>query len=266
MEPHRRGELTEALVIAELKRREIPVSKPVGDNERYDLVAESDGGLWRLQVKTGRLQDGTIRFHGTSQHTNAQGNVYERYDGVVDFFVVYVDELESMYLLPESAFETDIRLRVEEPSQADSSINWARDFAFDQNWPPEAGPTHPTTRAGVITERLAEHGVSVALPQSDQAYDALAEGPAGEIYRLQLERGWVVDGRIRFDTGDKSHQRDPDAIDYVVVYCAEVSQLYLIARDGYDVTISLRIEEPKQRNSRINWADDYEFGRNWPPA
>ncbi|WP_394295066.1 group I intron-associated PD-(D/E)XK endonuclease [Halococcus thailandensis] len=31
MDSHRKGDLTEALVIAELKRREIPVSIPFGD-------------------------------------------------------------------------------------------------------------------------------------------------------------------------------------------------------------------------------------------
>ena len=73
METHRKGDLTEAVLIAELMKRSIPVSVPFGDNERYDIVTETPGGgLLKLQVKTGWMADGTIEFHGTSQHTNAR--------------------------------------------------------------------------------------------------------------------------------------------------------------------------------------------------
>lgn len=34
MDSHEKGDLTEAIIIAELKRRSIPVSLPFGDNER----------------------------------------------------------------------------------------------------------------------------------------------------------------------------------------------------------------------------------------
>lgn len=267
MESHRRGELTEAIVVAELKRREIPVAKPTGDNERYDLIAESEAGLWRLQVKTGRVSDGTIRFHGKSQHTNAQGNVYEPYDGDVDYFVVYAHELETMYLVAESAFRTDMRLRIEEPSQPDRTINWAEDYEFDRNWPPEDGTARPTNSDDTFVERLAEYEVSTYLTSDDeQPHDALAETPNGDLYRLQFELGWVVDGRIRFDaTGSASQGGDPPDVEYVVVFCAELDQLYLVDRDSFDSTITLRVEEPEQPNARINWAADYEFGDNWPP-
>jgi hypothetical protein len=54
MESHRKGELTETVVIADLIQRGIPVSRPFGDNERYDAIAESPSGrLYRLQIKTG---------------------------------------------------------------------------------------------------------------------------------------------------------------------------------------------------------------------
>lgn len=43
------------------------------------------------------MADGKVTFHGKSQHTNASGNVYETYDGDVDFLLVYCHELERMY-------------------------------------------------------------------------------------------------------------------------------------------------------------------------
>lgn len=82
MESHRRGELTEAIVIAELKRRGVPVSTPFGDDERYDLIVETpDSRLLRVQVKTGWLDDdGVIQVKGKSQHTNSTGHVYKTYE------------------------------------------------------------------------------------------------------------------------------------------------------------------------------------------
>jgi|SRR5699024_7258096 len=138
MDSHRKGDLTEALVIAELKKRGIPVSIPFGDNERYDIVAETpNGGLLKVQIKTGWMADGKVNFHGKSQHTNASGNVYQKYDGDVDFFLVYCHELERMYWVRENVFETQMSLRVEEPKQVKPSINWAEEYEFDANWPPE---------------------------------------------------------------------------------------------------------------------------------
>lgn len=136
MESHRKGDLTEAVVIAELKRRGIPVSTPFGDNERYDVVVETeDGKLLRVQVKTGWLQDGKVHFHGSSQHTNSSGNVYKPYDGDVDYFIVYCHSCGTMDLVPEDSFYTSMSLRVDEPKKTDSTINWAKDFEFDEQWP-----------------------------------------------------------------------------------------------------------------------------------
>lgn len=139
MESQRKGDLTEAIVIAELVKRDVPVSTPFGNNERYDLAVESPtGSLLRTQVKTGWFDGETIRVKGHSQHTNSTGNTYKRYDSDdVDCFLAYCHELETMYWIEESAFGSSIHLRVEEPEQVKSSINWAEEYEFDANWPPE---------------------------------------------------------------------------------------------------------------------------------
>lgn len=140
MDSHRKGDLTEAIVIAELKKRSVPVSIPFGDNERYDVIVETpDGDLFKVQVKTGWMANGTVEFHGTSQHTNSTGNVYQRYNGDVDSFLIYCHDLTQLYWVWESDFETRMSLRVEEPKQMKSNINWAEDYEFDANWPPKSG-------------------------------------------------------------------------------------------------------------------------------
>lgn len=100
MEPHRRGEATEAIVLAELKQRDIAVSHPFGDNERYDAVIEApDGELLKVQIKTGWKKNGCIRFHTKTQHTNSTGHVYKPYGDRVDYFVVYSPDTEEIYLV-----------------------------------------------------------------------------------------------------------------------------------------------------------------------
>ena len=42
-----------------------------------------------------------------------------------------------MYWIPGDEFDSSIRLRVEEPKQVKSSINWAEEYEFDASWPPE---------------------------------------------------------------------------------------------------------------------------------
>lgn len=139
MQSHERGDATEAMVVAKLKARQIPVSIPFGDNQRYDAVIETPAAeLLRVQIKTGRLQDGTIDFHGKSQHTNASGNTYQKYDGDVDYFLVYTPTLDSLHAVGEHEFDSRIQLRVDEPKQADASINWADEYEFDERWPLDA--------------------------------------------------------------------------------------------------------------------------------
>lgn len=137
MESHEKGDLTEAAVITELKRRGIPVLVPFSDNQRYDLVIEAKNGrMQRMQVKTGWISEGVIQFHTKSQHTNSQGNVYKHYDGDIDGFLVYVHELDVLYLVYQNDFNKQISLRIEAPDQPDASINWASDYTFDERWPP----------------------------------------------------------------------------------------------------------------------------------
>lgn len=76
MDAHRKGELTEAAVLAELKRHGIPVLTPFGDNQRYDMVVETPAGeLLTLQIKTGRLSNGIITFH-TKSHIRTRKATY----------------------------------------------------------------------------------------------------------------------------------------------------------------------------------------------
>ncbi len=264
LDPHEKGEYTEAVVIAELRKRGIPVSTPFGDNERYDVIVEQDSGLLSVQIKTGWVADGKVQFKGKSSHTNSQGNVYEKYDGDVDFFIVYCHELESMYLIREDAFDSRMELRVEDPEQTDRTINWAEDYAFDANWPPEATPRPPERDGRRVIERLRGHGVPVArVVADDRPYDLLLGAPDGHWCRTTVRPGYLVDGRVRFDTGHTTGP-DPDETDLVLVDCRATDGLYVVRRDEYDSTISFRVADPDEVHTDTKWAEEYRFSARWP--
>jgi hypothetical protein len=137
MDSHKKGDLTEAAVLTELKRRDVPVSIPSGDNERDDFVVEtSDTQFLRAQIKTGWSRDGVIEFRGYSKHTNSSGNIQKSYDGDIDCFLVFSHEHEQLFFVWEEEVGANMSLRTEEPKQNQPSINWAADYAFDERWPP----------------------------------------------------------------------------------------------------------------------------------
>lgn len=264
MDSHRKGELTEAIVIAELKRRSIPVSLPFGDNERYDLVVETpEGALLRVQVKTGWLSEGKIEFHTRSQHTNSKGNTYKPYDGEIDDFLVYCHELETLHFIHEDEFEGSISLRVEAPEMENRRINWAADFKFDERWPPDGtGDARPISERESISrtiEILKAEDVRVAKPVNGSENQLILEQPTQELSRVLVKSGWMDDGRIRY-----AHEVISESVDYLGIYVPRTDKLYFVPRAQFDSSIVLRVEEPKKQDSRINWANEYVFPENVP--
>jgi ribosome-binding factor A len=261
MESHRKGELTESIVITELKKREVPVSIPFGDNERYDIVVESPNGEFlSVQVKTGWFRDGRVKFKGVSQHTNSGGNVYKQYQGDVDYFLVYCYELDTLYWVAEEEFDTRMCLRVEEPEQVKKAINWAEEYEFDNRWPPGIDDTtNDENRAVTATvNSLQKQKGSVLREVNSQDQQEITTIVDKRLYHLRIESGWVVNGRIRFEA-------DVDDADYYLVHCAELDTVYIVNASEFDESISLRVEETKRARRSINWASNYELESNWPP-
>jgi len=263
MDAHERGDATEAAVIAELKRRGIAVSRPFGDNERYDaVVATPTDRLLRIQIKTGWVADGVIEFHGKSQHTNADGNTYDTYEGDVDYFLVYVPELETMYLVGEWEFETGMQLRIEAPARTDPSIHWAADYEFDVRWPPRRsdrtlgrGNAELETAIG----RLQQRGFAVAWTVTTDDYDLLVETEDGPV-RLAVESAPLRDGCVRLRPGGRV---DRQLVDWFLVYCAGTETLYLVPPEEFTQSISLRVADAEKDLPSINWAREYAFDRQW---
>jgi hypothetical protein len=128
-----KGEQTDAIVLGELKKRGLTVAVPFGENQRYDFIIEFNGDFYRLQCKTGRYREGTVRFPTRSIQPGSQGHIKSDYSGEIDFFVVHVRELEQTFLVPEEAAATNsMRLRVDPPKNNQTKgVNWAKEFRLD---------------------------------------------------------------------------------------------------------------------------------------
>jgi hypothetical protein len=106
---------------------------PFGENTRCDLIVESAAGLTRVQCKTGRLLNGTVRFAVCSvygHHPNPKVK-YRDYVGEVDAFAVYCPETRRVYVIPMSDIATKRQcwLRIEPPKNNQArAIRWARDY------------------------------------------------------------------------------------------------------------------------------------------
>ena len=123
--------MTEATAINSLIASGFSVSIPFGDNDKYDLIIDNEGELYRIQCKTAwETRKGTLRFNTHSQ-TTREGEYHEStYEGEIDAFLVRYPDTETLYWIHvENATSQKMELRYE--SEIDHpSINWAEQFEF----------------------------------------------------------------------------------------------------------------------------------------
>ena len=123
------GDISEVKVIAAFSERGFQVLLPFGENHRYDLVVDDGENLLRVQVKTGRVRGGVIRYKCSSSHAH-RGGTTRPYFGDIDYLALYCPETEKVYVLPEKELTATIaHLRVlPTRNNMKKSIRWASDF------------------------------------------------------------------------------------------------------------------------------------------
>jgi len=106
------GEISEVKCLAKFIELGIPVSKPYGDNQRYDFVIECQNGrLLRIQCKTARMKEnGSFLFPTRSSNWNKK--THRTYIGEIDGFCVYLRELDKVYIYPIDDNKSGITLRL----------------------------------------------------------------------------------------------------------------------------------------------------------
>jgi hypothetical protein len=111
------GDRSTLAIMVALQARGYAVLVPFGENTRYDLVVDDGSRLRRVQCKTGRLRNGSVRFNTCSSYAHHARPMVETrpYAGEIDEFAVYCPETSGVYLLPiqDVATTRSASLRVE---------------------------------------------------------------------------------------------------------------------------------------------------------
>lgn len=128
---------------------------PFGDCAPYDIILDDRrGSIFKIQVKTGRLRKGVVRFSCCSWHSHRK-QPPTQYTGMIDAFGVYCPDNDEFYVVPidsSAATSSFGSLRVEKPANNNSKlINWAHDYRYDEN-SPDALSIRAVLKAGAVGE------------------------------------------------------------------------------------------------------------------
>ena len=132
-----KGNIGEALALAEFIKYGIAVSIPYGDNARYDLVADFNVKLNKIQVKycNQKISENNSIVCPCASSTNHTTNKhYITYENDIDYFVFYLAEWNELLLVPIEKIGTkkSIMFRMDKPKNNQSNCNLVKDYTFDK--------------------------------------------------------------------------------------------------------------------------------------
>ena len=127
------GDISESAIITRFLQLGYVVLTPYGGNQRYDLVIEdADGQFWRIQCKTGRIDQGStaISFNPSIRNVTGKNRQPRDYRGQCDYFAVYCEKLNKAYLIPVDQVGTSgaaLRLAPRKYNPNKNAL-WAKDY------------------------------------------------------------------------------------------------------------------------------------------
>ena len=131
-----KGNIGEACILSEFVKRGIQVSIPFGDNARYDLIAEFNGKLNKIQIKyCSQLSDTNSVVCKTSSSKNHTTNKrLDTYKNDVDYIAFYIQPWDVSCLIPiEDCYGKTFSLRKVKPKNNQSKkIHLVDDYSFDK--------------------------------------------------------------------------------------------------------------------------------------
>lgn len=131
------GNIGEAKALCKFVSLHIPVYQAFGDNEKSDLVAEFNGKLQKIQVKTSeKCNEGKITFSLVSSTLHRKNGVKHKYTKEeVDYFALYNLETDILILVPIELVlgrtQLSFRLQWKPSTNQFENLNW-KDFEFER--------------------------------------------------------------------------------------------------------------------------------------
>ena len=131
-----KGNISEAKTLFEFQKRNIPVCLPWGDNERYDMIAEFNGKLNRIQIKTANEEvNGSIKCYCRSSKNHTTNKSLDTYEKDVDYFVFYNQTRDIIALVPikeiGSCKVISLRIKPTKSGQI-KGTRFFKDYSFDK--------------------------------------------------------------------------------------------------------------------------------------
>lgn len=129
LNPKQKGNLTELKCLSAFYELGYQCSIPYGENSRYDLIADIDGKLIRVQCKTSReVDEGVIEFPCRSSQSNTHSNLQRRYTAnEIDYFCTFW--AGKCYLIPVTECSITKKLRFVPPKNGQKvGITYAKDY------------------------------------------------------------------------------------------------------------------------------------------
>ena len=127
--PKQKGNLTEIKCLMAFYELGYHCSIPYGENCRYDLIADINGKLIKIQCKTSReIEPGVISFPCRSTRSNTQSNLQRRYTAnEIDYFATIWNN--KCYLVPISECSASKNLRFISPKNGQKAgVSYAQNY------------------------------------------------------------------------------------------------------------------------------------------
>ncbi len=130
-----KGNIGEAIVLAEFVKKGIQISIPFGDNARYDLIADFNGKLNRIQIKycNQKIEYDGIHCPCASSTNHTTNKHYTTYNNDVDYICFYLVEWDKTLILSMEEIGTrkTITFRLTKPKNGQANVNYANDYLLE---------------------------------------------------------------------------------------------------------------------------------------
>lgn len=125
-----KGNIGEAIILSEFVKRNIQVSIPFGDNARYDLIAEFNNKLNKIQIKyCSKLTGSNSILCKCSSSIN-----HESYKNDVDYICCYLKPWDTSIIIPIEDIGNNkfFNIRKDIPkNKQNKNVHYLNDYLFD---------------------------------------------------------------------------------------------------------------------------------------
>lgn len=123
-----KGNVTELQCVLSFTKSGYQVSLPFGGQARYDFIADVNGKLIRVQVKTAKIvSEDVFRIECRNSHYLQGHHTHTRYrENEIDYFATYFQN--KCYLIPADCCGSAKTFRLTLPSNNITTVNYAEQY------------------------------------------------------------------------------------------------------------------------------------------